>query len=111
VRVVPADGGTARELHRASVETTLRAWTRDGKSLLVVQPDERGKTQRLMLLPVAGGGLVPAGLDIEVGSLGSGSPIGNMSVSPNGKLLAFNGRLTRRELHVIKNLVPKTGGR
>lgn len=43
---VPAPGGNPRELYRSKLDLGVRAWSKDGRHLLVTQPDSKsGKKQ------------------------------------------------------------------
>lgn len=94
--VVPAEGGTARELCPWTAGAFGMAWTRDGRHLLGVT--SLSGPQQLLSVPIDGGAPEPVGLTVR----GIRSP----SVHPDGRRIAFAGTQARAELWVIKNLLP-----
>lgn len=98
--VMPADGGSPREIFRTSVydlsHDGAMIWTKDGKHLIVTAKCGPAGSQ-LCAIPAQGGTLRPLG----VGML----EITTRMISSDGRRLAFTHETRSPELWVIRNLL------
>jgi len=97
--IMPADGGTPREIHRAAYNQLhtqgAMIWSRDGRRLLVRA--QCGGHVQLCAISVDGGDLTPLGLSI--------TEFQTPMLSADGGRIAFTGTTRKRELWVIRNLL------
>ena len=101
--VMPADGGTVREIYKGSYEDPRPAsaiWSKDGRHIIAAAGDYSKHTGVLKAYPVDGGD--PRIIDPQVAVEGIFSP----SLSPDGKQVVFSGTRVFREIWVVKNLIP-----
>ena len=102
--VMPAQGGTVREIYKGSYEDPRPAsaiWSRDGRYILAAAGDYTKHTGVLKAYPVDGG--EPRIIDPKVPVEGIFAP----SLSPDGKRLVFSGTRVFREIWVVNNLIPE----
>jgi Tol biopolymer transport system component len=104
LKVLPAAGGEPRDLLRG---VQLRwpgsvAWTPDGQSVLFVkQPSPDDSKTELWLIPLQGG--EPRKLDLTAENMGE------MSVHPDGRHIAFTAGQDKQEVWVMENFLPMLG--
>jgi Tol biopolymer transport system component len=97
--ILPAEGGTPREICRTrGLDETIAdfVWTKDARHLLVVRPQRDRRELWSYSVDTGEGG--PAGLEMD--------RVGQMSIHPDGRRLAFIGASSQMELWVIRNLLP-----
>lgn len=101
LKVVPAQGGEAREVLRG-VEMPFPgsvAWTPDGLSLVFTgKPDPRGSKTELWRVPVQGG--EPRKLDLVADN------IRDLRVHPDGRHIAYTAGKDRQEVWALSNFLP-----
>ncbi len=100
-----SDGGTPVILYRGGYgnpQPQAAVWTRDGEHILFIAEDGRQRT-RVWAIPADGGDARKLDLSTE--------GIGKMDLSPDGTQLVFTGTKRKRELWMIKNLLPSHASR
>jgi Tol biopolymer transport system component len=101
--VMPADGGSPREIHRAPADDLSHngamIWTKDGKHLILTGRCGPGGDQ-LCAIPAEGGALRPLGLGLP--------GITTRMISSDGRRLALTHETRSPELWVIRNLLTET---
>ena len=101
--VMPASGGAPGEIHRTGYNGLSPAgamiWTNDGRHLVVTAKCGPGEDQQLCAIPTEGGELRPLGLRMQT--------ISTRMISADGRRIAFTGATRKRELWVIRNLLPE----
>jgi Tol biopolymer transport system component len=101
--VMPADGGSPREIYRTTVydlsNNGAMIWTKDGKHLIVTARCGSGGHQ-LCAIPAEGGTLRPLGLGML--------EITTRMISSDGRRLALTHQTRSPELWVIRNLLTET---
>ena len=95
--LMPADGGEIKTLYAPSVEgdlpwNTEMAWTPDGENVLFTN----GKA--LWIVPAAGGPVRQTDLKLP-------GSIGQLSMHPNGKRIAFTNSTSTTELWALENFL------
>lgn len=103
VMLMPADGGTPREIYRSSQSSLSHvgamSWMPDGRHLIVTGKCGPGVEEQLCALPSEGG---------DLRSLGQGmQEISSRMMSADGRRIAFTGSTRKQELWVIRNLFPE----
>ena len=94
VKVIPSEGGQARELFGKS--TWGVAWSKDSRYLLVRGSGADGKYE-LFSVPVDGSPIRPTGLEI---------PAVHLAVHPDGRRIAYQTGASVSEIVALKNLLP-----
>jgi len=99
--VVPAEGGSARELCPKVNTIGGTAWTKDGRHILVPGSDSE-HPQQLLSVPIAGGQPQPTSVSM--------AELSSPSIHPDGRRIAFAGGESQTSVWAIKNLLaePKT---
>jgi Tol biopolymer transport system component len=103
--VMPAAGGKARELvRRAQMPFPASvAWTPDGQSVLFTkQPSPGDSKTELWLIPARGG--EPRELDLTAENMGE------LSVHPDGRRIAYTAGQDKQEVWVMENFLPAAEG-
>lgn len=106
--IMPADGGTPREIYRGSYLELLNqggmTWTKDGRHVVFQCVSDDGSVstgqvvgQGVCAVPAEGGALKSLGLRME------GIP--TRMISADGRRIAFTGATMKQELWVIRNLL------
>lgn len=101
LKVMPVDGGPARELFRlpGSGEFTLGlAWSKDGRYLIFVREGLPSGTRELWRIPVTGG--EPQRLKIAMPNLLS------VRIHPDGRHIVFTAGAPKPEIWAMENLLP-----
>jgi len=94
--VVPAEGGSARELCPKVNTIGGTAWTKDGRHILVPGSDSE-HPQQLLSVPIAGGQPQPTGVSM--------AELSSPSIHPDGRRIAFAGGQSQQSVWAIKNLL------
>jgi Tol biopolymer transport system component len=94
--VVPAEGGSARELCPKVYTIGGTAWTKDGRHILVPGSDSE-HPQQLLSVPIAGGQPQPTGVSM--------AELSSPSIHPDGRRIAFAGGQSQQSVWAIKNLL------
>ena len=101
--ILPADGGTPREIYRLGVDglshNGAMSWTLDGRHLIVTGKCGPGGKEQLCAIATDGGELRPLGLAMQ--------EISSRMISADGRRIAFTGATRKNELWVIRNLLPE----
>lgn len=110
IKIVPADGGDARELYRFPWEEDMTrptnsdmAWTPDGRYIFFIRDSSKDSVRELWRIPVQGGEPQKTGLEKE--------NISSFCISADGRRIAFDAgfeRWKRLELWVMENFLPRT---
>jgi len=110
LKVVPSNGGDARELYRFpweedSSRTTNSdmAWTPDGRYIFFIRDSNKDSLRELWRISAQGGEPQKTGLEKE--------NISSFCISPDGRRIAFDAGLRRAaqlDLWVMENFLPRT---
>jgi Tol biopolymer transport system component len=109
VVLIPVDGGEQRELLRLTepqqwINNTSMPWTPDGRAILVRKMlAAGGETSELWLVPIADG--LPRKLDFDANRVAPYAP-GRISLSPNGRQVAFVSGRWKSEVWVLEDFLP-----
>jgi len=94
--VVPAEGGSARELCPKVNTIGGTAWTKDGRHILVPGSDSE-HPQQLLSVPIAGGQPQPTSVSM--------AQLSSPSIHPDGRRVAFAGGQSQQSVWAINNLL------
>jgi Tol biopolymer transport system component len=111
VVIMPVDGGPTRDLLRTTESQRLvrfagMPWTPDGRNVLVrkiLSGDMRQSTSELWLVPITGA--PPRKLDVDVSQWAAGNR-GIISLSPDGRQIAFLTGQENSEVWALENFLP-----
>lgn len=112
VVLIPVDGGETRELLRGSQDQPILAgfngmpWTPDGRGVLVRRrssADQRASNTELWLVPITDA--PPRKLDIDTSQWATGN-IGFISLSPDGRQIAYLTGQVNSEVWALENFLP-----
>ena len=103
LRIMPVTGGEARKVLTLKEPESFGglAWTPDGEQLLFVRRDYQEDKNELWQIRVDGG--KPQKMPIATPL----NAVTQLSVHPDGRLIAFGGGETKEELWVMENFLPK----
>jgi len=103
LNVISLKDGKCREIHRLKGEDYGDlAWSPDGQRIYFVRRNFRAKKFEIWQIPADGGEPQPLGQ--------SASVVTQLSVSPDGKRMAYSINELKSEMWVMENFLPKSAG-